>query len=652
MWLVPNITTGCRAMSVGPLALVGRPLRRFWGGFGMATIPIVLAAVTIVLGLVSWTAYVLSPAFVEAHKNDHISHDTLHSVAVILFRTLGAFVPSVWNINEGTRLTDAAAILGLATFYSSVALIAADRFAETLRKLAARFLYRGHVIVIGGTGVAQRAHVLWARRRRVLHILDRGATVPREGRNWVKAPLDQSIIERFALDRASSVFLDLGEDMSTLALALELLPGSRQRQRRAAADGTGGDEWTVVVRDKTLADQFALKLKQLGEAGVWLPHIHYFCPPRAVVRDVLAEHPLFLEGHQSGPIHAVIVGFGSAGSHLVDAIFLTSLLADRPPPRVTIVSPRKEADRAIFLSGRSALADELDVEFVDITAIDDFEGNGPPARLLRAREAATPATAVFLLADSFNENVRLAVKVKYIQRKTGRLIGNLFALEDSNEPGAACRMSRAFAHTIDGFIAFGLRDERLELQFCDPERRDLLARGLHANYLETAGLSGPTWSELSESLRRANCNAADHALAKLHSLGFDIAGLPGGVIPSLHDQDVRDIREALRAATGSSPGLVSDIIRLEHERWSIERRLNGWTYGERKDVARQTHPFLVDWSELCARHPDEKLKDKGQIEALINCLVRYGAPRFTLKRDPRPLGGVVADQTVEAVQRA
>ena len=51
---------------------------------------------------------------------------------------------------------------------------------------------------------------------------------------------------------------------------------------------------------------------------------------------------------------------------------------------------------------------------------------------------------------------------------------------------------------------------------------------------------------------------------------------------------------------------------LEHRRWVEERLRNGWTWGEKRDDVRRTHPDLVPYDEL-----SEASKALGVREATI-----------------------------------
>lgn len=53
-----------------------------------------------------------------------------------------------------------------------------------------------------------------------------------------------------------------------------------------------------------------------------------------------------------------------------------------------------------------------------------------------------------------------------------------------------------------------------------------------------------------------------------------------------------------------------------HEAWTVERRRNGWVYGEIKDPVAKTHPCLVPYAEL---PPQQRLKDH-LFAAIVNAL--------------------------------
>ena len=156
-----------------------------------------------------------------------------------------------------------------------------------------------------------------------------------------------------------------------------------------------------------------------------------------------------------------------------------------------------------------------------------------------------------------------------------------------------------------------------------------MARALHAHYSRAAAsTSESAWGDLPESIRQANCNAADHCLAKMHSLGFEVDAVPPGVLPKLLVGDA----EELSRDEGALADLFAAVVRLEHERWTLERRFDGWVAGEHRDDNRRIHPLLVPWDVLIERFPEHVLKSRDQIKAMISCLAANGDADHVLSR--------------------
>ncbi|MCK7538272.1 MAG: RyR domain-containing protein [Marinilabiliales bacterium] len=84
-----------------------------------------------------------------------------------------------------------------------------------------------------------------------------------------------------------------------------------------------------------------------------------------------------------------------------------------------------------------------------------------------------------------------------------------------------------------------------------------------------------------------------HIPTKLLSIGYRIRPVNKGFKPlTLHLDDEE----------------IETMARVEHLRWSWEKRLNGWTYGKVKDGKRKIHPDLIPYDELGEA---EKAKDRS-----------------------------------------
>ena len=89
------------------------------------------------------------------------------------------------------------------------------------------------------------------------------------------------------------------------------------------------------------------------------------------------------------------------------------------------------------------------------------------------------------------------------------------------------------------------------------------------------------WPQLPEAIRESNRSQANHISDKLRAIDCDIVPLA--------DWNAADFP--------FSPEETELMAKMEHERWSEERRAQGWSYGPR-DETKKTNPSLLPWPEL------------------------------------------------------
>jgi hypothetical protein len=150
--------------------------------------------------------------------------------------------------------------------------------------------------------------------------------------------------------------------------------------------------------------------------------------------------------------------------------------------------------------------------------------------------------------------------------------------------------------------------EEYSRQFANHER--------HSATIVTSTIK--SWDELPDQLRISNRRAAAHMRTKAFVMGYDLgrwlAAEPG----------YRHCHELPPAAgvfpTSEEPDML--MAKLEHQRWMLDRFLDGWRPGGRSDYYR-TRKTLVPFEQLGA---DEVAKDNAVVET-TRALMREAAAK-------------------------
>jgi len=119
--------------------------------------------------------------------------------------------------------------------------------------------------------------------------------------------------------------------------------------------------------------------------------------------------------------------------------------------------------------------------------------------------------------------------------------------------------------------------------------REILAKAIHEKYLnDQAGkkaASDPSmqpWEKLNERLRESNRKQADQIPEKLRRVMC-------GFVPVMKKEPTH-FEFTLEE--------IEILAEMEHDRWVTERRMDGWKYGEKRDVDGKISPYLVPWNDL------------------------------------------------------
>lgn len=132
----------------------------------------------------------------------------------------------------------------------------------------------------------------------------------------------------------------------------------------------------------------------------------------------------------------------------------------------------------------------------------------------------------------------------------------------------------------------------------DPDTLRRLARTIHEGYLDERRRLGDAmgatpalvpWEGLDDDLRQANLAQARDILGKVARVGAVVRPGPDPAGFAFTDEE------------------VERLSRIEHQRWSRQRRASGWVRGPVRDDERRHHPDLIPW-----RHLSEAARDKDR----------------------------------------
>jgi hypothetical protein len=159
--------------------------------------------------------------------------------------------------------------------------------------------------------------------------------------------------------------------------------------------------------------------------------------------------------------------------------------------------------------------------------------------------------------------------------------------------------------TIRAFI--GWESSRLA-----PDIQETMAKAIHDHYRHIRRGNAPDqdpsmaeWDKLPEYLKESSRQQASHIFEKLRQIGCTV-----------HKITDRDI-ELMTFTEGE----VEIMAEMEHERWNVERLLDGWMWSETRDIMKKTSPYLVGWSEL----PNEaKEWDRELVRQIPEFLAKVG----------------------------
>lgn len=327
-------------------------------------------------------------------------------------------------------------------------------------------------------------------------------------------------------------------------------------------------------------------------------------------------------------VHLVIAGGGWQGEALLDEVLMLCVRSGLKPPLVTVLDANAGGVRARIARRSPALFQsdlvpgwqpprfiQCDLETVDFTTLDLSPG----------LSRSCPVTAWAICSGDDDLNLRTALVIQTAMHRRQLPGAAIYARIWEGHAGDTHRLGE---DSLTQTNVFGGLSDALDQTLALDRDPDAISKELHAAYLKTEAATDSiayktldlgrdateqavaNWDSLSPSKKTSNRRAHRHGAVKLEELGYDWhSGLQERLPEFTSDlTELWDDAEAALAsdksqflhADGPAQQLFLAAMKSEHDRWIIDRAIDGWRYGRDRDEGRRIHPDMTVWDKLKA----------------------------------------------------
>jgi hypothetical protein len=309
----------------------------------------------------------------------------------------------------------------------------------------------------------------------------------------------------------------------------------------------------------------------------------------------------------------VIVGFGAMGRELAMHILRAAPAPVGSVPKIVVCDRNADALGQNFIASIPPVDDLFHFEFVTVDLNSGSPTSWSPLEQ-RLRSEMPIGVAVCLPDDS--AGLQVALEIRNRLDRLGHPAVPLFVrLARYRALGNFAGSVEKLGCFVNRFSSFGSLEDLLAPEVFAASSLDVLARAYHESHVETLPDSRRntaatrSWDELPELFKMSSRRFADHLHIKFAQSGLRMNKMSSPEILEL---------------TASE---IESMAKLEHRRWTIERRLQGWVRGETRSDTKRTHPDLVGWERLPLAVQNH---NRAQMAALPAILVKAG---FEVRRE-------------------
>ena len=429
---------------------------------------------------------------------------------------------------------------------------------------------------------------------------------------------DPELLEKVNLDRARCLISVLGDDgkNAEVAVQAERLSQSRKVGALTCIIHIFDSQLWGLLREKELYtnhnSHFRLELFNIFDRGA---------------RLMLQGNPPWKRGPGNQQTNILVIGLGKMGQRLVvEAARGWRIYQSAPDEKLHLSIIDHDAEQKIesLRINYPRLDDLCDFKPVNINILSgDFE------RVCSQfiENKTQKLDIVYICLDDGPFSFQTGLRLNHIIRPDP--IPIVLRMVESGGLSLLLAEDSENNDSFGNLRIFDLLDQTCTAELLQMGTHEVLARSLHAVYLEGIKLAGMDhqlnevlvpWEGLSEYIKEKNRQQADRIPFMLASTGYRIAPLMDWEAESLLFNEM----------THNEEDEVTSMAKLEHELWCREKIADGWTFGQIKDPAKKSSPNILPWEDL---PPSEQEKNKEYIRELPRLLARAGFQIEKIKAD-------------------
>lgn len=547
-----------------------------------------LFVLTLATGLIGWSR--------------HYANQPDHDLGDVIYHTLLAFVGDGSYLRSdiapsAERFVDFARFSGLLTTISAALGLAVVFLREQITRLRA-MTRKDHIVFIGASNFALDRY----RNKGAITVFD---TPENLDRLVVDRPTSQLLRIPDPMTVDAGIGLTLGKPKLVVFGGPDAVTNVERAQVWISARvGTKDTKVALRIEDSAISRDLQLLSEDFRTVEIFS---RSDAIARALVTGMAPNSLAVLRGHAR--VHIVLVGLGSINLAVAEEMAMRCHHPRLAPLRITVLDIDPERAKSRIKSERPAFfnpdaKDHFELTFMKMDALECC-ADGAATELVEF-EAANPITGIIVAAGEDHRNVAIATRLRQFQQERLCLRAPIFMRSDS----LASISPRALSDLTGGIAPFGgrsLSKEDIELDVL----YEKLAQTIHERWLASPDVvvtDDKQWTQLSNTDKRASYRAALSAIEMYQAAGF---------VPPIGSE-----LAGLRVHPGAGNSLIGDpatilsLSKTEHERWNVERLLDGWqktdTY---RDNEKKKHPLIAPFENIVAMGARHEDKDERNVKA-------------------------------------